>query len=154
MKVSQGSITVQRTIAAPVEMVYKAWLDPRVLRRWLAPGSAEVEKVEVDERVGGRFRLWQSRDGQIIGGFEAEILELVHNQRIVFNWGLVGPNRLNGPIYDSVLTITFRAETSDVTTLTLVHEHLDALWAAMPECAEQFEAGWQNVLDKLAGALT
>ncbi len=154
MNVSKNSIKLERTIAAPVERVFKAWLDPRTLCKWLAPGDATVSDVQVDERVGGSFRLTQSRDGDAIGGFDAEILELVPNERIVLKWGLLGPQGLDGPMYDSLLTVTFRRDGNGVTTLTLLHEHLDALRAAMPDVADQFENGWNDVLDKLSAALT
>jgi uncharacterized protein YndB with AHSA1/START domain len=68
-----------------------------VLRRWLAPGGLEVTRAEVDERVGGRYRIWQADAGSEVGGFERELVELVPNQRIVFRWGFVGPDRDSSP---------------------------------------------------------
>ena len=47
----------------------------------MAPGC-EVIRVEVDERVGGRYRVWHAGAGVPAGGFEAEILELVPLERI------------------------------------------------------------------------
>jgi uncharacterized protein YndB with AHSA1/START domain len=29
-----------------------------LLRRWMTPGGLEVTRAEVDERPGGRFRIW------------------------------------------------------------------------------------------------
>ncbi|HWG12626.1 MAG TPA: SRPBCC domain-containing protein, partial [Streptosporangiaceae bacterium] len=72
-------------------------------------------------------------------------------ERIVWRWGFVGPERRNGPVYDSRLTVTLRAAPDGGTDLTLVHEQLDALAAAMPEAAQQVGAGWEYVLAKLAG---
>ena len=54
-----------------------------------------------------------------------------------------------GPSYDSMLTITLREAPRGATTLTLVHERLERLAAAMPEVAANVVAGWENVLDKL-----
>lgn len=98
----------ERTISAPPAAVYRAWLDPDILRRWLAPGDLELARAEVDERVGGRFRIWQSQAGTPVGGFEAELLELVPGERIVFRWGFVGPARQDGPSFDSLLTVTLQ----------------------------------------------
>ncbi len=50
---------VERSFAAPADRVYRAWLDPELRRRWLAPGDAEVTRVEVEERVGGRYARFQ-----------------------------------------------------------------------------------------------
>ena len=82
------------------------------------------------------------------GGFEAEILELDPDHRIVWHWGFVGPDR--EVRFDSVLTVTLDATADGGTRLTLLHERLDDLAAAMPEVAAQVDGGWANVLDKLA----
>ncbi|WP_354248357.1 SRPBCC domain-containing protein [Arthrobacter sp. UYEF20] len=74
-------------------------------------------------------------------GFECEILELDPYTRIVFNWGYVGPDRLDGPTFDSRRTLTFTEERDGTTTLTLVREHLDDLYAAMPGVADNVGPG-------------
>jgi len=82
------------------------------------------------------YRVWQGDADGDVGGFECELLELVPDQRIVFRWGFVGPERAAGPAYDSLLTITLGEAPGGATTLTLVHERLEALLAAMPYVAE------------------
>ena len=150
--VTATSLTIERVIPAPPNAVYRAWLEPEMLRRWLAPGDAEVARAEVDERVGGRFRIWQSHDDQSIGGFDAEIVELVPAERIVFNWGFVGPDRDAGPVFDSTLTVTFD-DADGGRRMTLVHERLDGLAAALPDVAANVAPGWENVIDKLVASL-
>jgi len=151
-KKNAPTVRLQRTIAAKPHAVYRAWLDPDLIRQWMAPGSLEVERVEVDERVGGRYSVWQSNSGVSGGGFECEILELVPDQRIVFRWGFVGPKRTKGPVFDSRLTITLRETPAGSTLLTLVHEQLDELARAMPDVADNVAVGWELVLDKLLAA--
>lgn len=46
-----------RTYDAPVSLVWKAWTDPELLRRWWAPKDASVADCEVDLRVGGALRI-------------------------------------------------------------------------------------------------
>jgi uncharacterized protein YndB with AHSA1/START domain len=146
-------VRIERLIAAPPSRVYRAWLEPELLRRWLAPGSMEVARVEVDERVGGYVRIWQTHNGQDAGGFECRLIELVPDQRIVFRWGFVGPQRTKGPTFDSLLTITLQASPGNSTALTLVHERLDDLERAMPDVARNVGIGWETVFDKLAKLL-
>lgn len=138
-----------RRIAAPPREVYRAWLDPALLQRWMAPGF-DVTRAEVDARVGGHLRIWHADAGVDVGGFECEIVELVPDERLVFRWGFVGPERTAGPVYDSLLTITLRAAGSNETELTLVHERLDGLVAAMSDVSAKVDAGWRIVLEKLA----
>ncbi len=147
------AVRLQRVIPAPPAQVYRAWLEPDLLRRWLAPGDLVVTRVEVDERVGGSFRVWQGHDNQPGGGFEGQIVELIPDSRIVLRWAMVGPARMDGPMFDSLLTVTFSGSSDDGTTLTLVHEELDALWEAMPDVAGNVGLGWDLVIDKLGAVV-
>ena len=144
------AVRLQRTIPAPPDRVYRAWLEPEVMRRWLAPGGLEVTRAEVDERVGGHYRVWQASGERDVGGFECELLELVPSERIVLRWGFVGPDRIDGPVYDSLLTVTLRATADGQTELTLVHERLETLQAERPDVADHVQRGWEMALDKLA----
>jgi uncharacterized protein YndB with AHSA1/START domain len=146
-------VRLERIIPAAPHQVYRAWLDPDLLRRWLAPGGLEVKRVEIDERVGGHFRVWQADAGSDIGGFDCELVELVPDQRIVFRWGFVGPQRTNGPVFDSLLTITLREAPGRGTALTLFHERLDELTAAIPDVAKNVGPGWELVLEKLIATI-
>ena len=147
------SVRLQRTIAASPAEVYRAWLDPELIGRWLYTRDRSGARAEVDERVGGRYSVWQfEADGTEAGGMEAEILELVPDERLVFDWRFVGPDRDAGPAYDTRLTVTFRP-VEDGTELTVVHERLESLRAGMPDVAEQVDAGWGMALDKLPSAL-
>jgi uncharacterized protein YndB with AHSA1/START domain len=146
----QSAVRLQRRIPAPPEQVYRAWLEPDLIRRWLSPGNFEVASVEVEERVDGRYRIRHEDAGVDVGGFECRLVELVPAERLVFHWGFVGPERASGPVYDSLLTVTFAAAPADGTELTLVHERLDDLGEALPEVADAVGRGWASALDKLA----
>ena len=87
------------------------------------------------------------------GGFESEIVELVPDERLVFRWGFVGPERTAGPAFDSLLTVTLAPAAGDATTLTLVHERLDDFFTAMPDAAANVGNGWNQALDRLEPAL-
>lgn len=150
MTPERAVVRLQRTIPAPPEQVYRAWLDPDLLRRWLAPAGLTVMRAEVEERVGGHFRIWQAGADGDAGGFESELLELVPNELIVFRWSFVGPERVADPAHDSRLTITLSEAPGAGTALTLVHERLDAIDAAMPGMADATATGWGMALDKLA----
>jgi uncharacterized protein YndB with AHSA1/START domain len=147
---TQPVVRLERTIPAPIHTVYRAWLDPQVLIKWLAPGDLAVTRAEVDERVGGHFRIWQASAAGDVGGFESEIVELVPDKRIVFRWGFVGPERADGPHFDSVLTVSLADALDGQTKLMLVHERLDTLHEALPDVAGNVGLGWGLALDKLS----
>jgi uncharacterized protein YndB with AHSA1/START domain len=148
-KAEHPAVRLERVIPARPHEVYRAWLEPALLRQWMTPGF-DVSRAEVDARVGGHFRIWHAEHGVEMGGFECEIVELVPDERLVFRWGFVGPERTAGPVHDSLLTITLQAARGDATTLVLLHERLDDLAAAMPGIVDKVNIGWTMVIEKLA----
>jgi len=149
MTTSAATVRIERHIPAAPHWVYRAWLDPDVIRQWLAPGDLTVARVDVDEKRGGRYRVWQQDADAVIGGFECEILELVADQLLRFRWGFAGPDMSSGPVFDSVLTITLEPASDGGTHLTLLHEKLDSLAAALPDVARNVGPGWNAVIDEL-----
>lgn len=145
-----AAVHLVRTICAPPDRVYRAWLDPDLIRRWFAPGDYVVSAAEVDEQVGGRHSVRQTdATGVDVGGFESEFLELVPDRRIVLRWGFVGPDRVADPAHDSRLTIELAPTGDGRTTLTLRHERLDGLRAARPDVADNVALGWRQALAHL-----
>ena len=55
-------VTIDRTLAFPVERVWRALTDPAALTAWFWPRRFDPA-VEVDLRVGGRYRI----DGPAVG---------------------------------------------------------------------------------------
>jgi uncharacterized protein YndB with AHSA1/START domain len=146
----QPVVRLTRRIPAPPASVYRAWLDPELIRRWFAPSTFAVTEAAVDERIGGRHSVHQrDEDGNDVGGFESRLLELEPDRRIVFAWGFVGPDRVPDPAHESQLTIELRPVGDDSTELTLTHERLDGLRALWPEVAEGVAGGWEQALAKL-----
>ena len=50
-------LVVRRVLPVARERVFAAWLDPVSLARWMRPPDVTSAVVEVDPRVGGRFRI-------------------------------------------------------------------------------------------------
>lgn len=153
MNAAQAVVRIERSIPASPHQVYRAWLDPATVAKWLTPGGIEVSQVEVDERVGGTYSVWQTNAGADVGGFECELLELVPDKKIVFRWGFVGPERRGGPAFDSLLTIMLQDAPQGGTVLTLIHERLGLLAASMPSVAENVRRGWELALNNLGAAV-
>ncbi|HEX8854073.1 MAG TPA: hypothetical protein VF752_00610 [Thermoleophilaceae bacterium] len=59
----------------------------------------------------------------------------------MYRWGFVGPERVADAAFDSQLTITLREAPGDATELTLVHERLETIDAAMPGMADATSHG-------------
>ena len=50
-------LVLERTIDAPIDLVWKAYTDPQHLKRWFAPKPYELTEMELDLRPGGIFRI-------------------------------------------------------------------------------------------------
>lgn len=75
-------ILIARDFDAPRHLVYKAWTTPELVRRWWAGRRGEMKVVEIDLRVGGRYRYVMGRDDWEVG-FHGEFREIVPNERLV-----------------------------------------------------------------------
>jgi len=85
--VSAGPIVrVTRTIRAPAERVFDAWLDPAMIPRFIVGPDVRDEElvhVQVDARVGGRFSFLVRRGGQAIDHV-GTYREIERPRRLVF----------------------------------------------------------------------
>jgi uncharacterized protein YndB with AHSA1/START domain len=76
-------ILITREFNAPKHLVYKAWTTPELVERWWAGHRGKTTLVELDLRVGGRWRyvLVANSGGQEVG-FHGEYREIVPNERL------------------------------------------------------------------------
>jgi len=76
-------ILIVRGFDAPKHRVYKAWTTPELVRRWWSGRRGEMKVVEIDLRVGGRWRYVMEAEGGFEVGFHGEYREIVANERLV-----------------------------------------------------------------------
>jgi uncharacterized protein YndB with AHSA1/START domain len=76
-------ILIEREFDAPRELVYKAYTTPELVSRWWHANRGEVTSVEIDLRVGGRWRYVMTACGGPEVGFHGEYREIVPNERLV-----------------------------------------------------------------------
>jgi uncharacterized protein YndB with AHSA1/START domain len=143
--VTEFAVTLTRTIPGPRHAVYRAFLDPELLSRWMCPGEFAVSTATVDEHVGGRHVVEMlAPDGDRLA-FESVIRELVPDERIVLDFAFVGPPP--GLREDTLFIVTFRDAPGGATEITLEHERITL---APPQFDRPgVNAGWTSVFDKL-----
>jgi uncharacterized protein YndB with AHSA1/START domain len=117
---SDREVQVTRSFRAPRTLVYRAYTDPQLVRRWLlGPPGWSMPVCEMDVRVGGQFRWrWRSEANGSEFGFTGTFRELQPPSRIVHTEGY-DPGSVGGgyPGNDAIVTITF-TENAGVTTMT------------------------------------
>ena len=135
------TIRLHRVLHAAPEKVYRAFLDPDAMAKWLPPNGFTGKVHEIDARVGGSYRMSFTNftTGQS-HSFRGTYDELVPHERIRYTDKFDDPN-LAGEMQ---LTITLK-EVSCGTELNVVQEGLPE---AIPP--EMCYLGWQESLILLA----
>ena len=76
-------ILVVREFDAPRELVYRAYTEPELVKRWWPGKRGEMTTAEIDLRVGGAWRYVMIADGGFEVAFHGEYREIVPNERLV-----------------------------------------------------------------------
>jgi uncharacterized protein YndB with AHSA1/START domain len=69
-------LVFERTFDAPREVVWKAFMDPDRISRWWGPHGTTAKVVEMDVRVGGKWRYISSAPDREDVAFHGEYLEV------------------------------------------------------------------------------
>jgi uncharacterized protein YndB with AHSA1/START domain len=146
---SPREIRITRVFAAPRTLVYRAFTEPALLRRWLfGPNGWSLEVCELDLRPGGKYRyVWhRARDGMRMGA-SGEFREIAPPAR------LVSTERFDDPWYpgESLVTVEL-TERAGVTTLvqTLLYESEAARNTALASPMDQGMAAGYDRLELIA----
>lgn len=85
-------LVLERTIDAPVDLVWKAYTDPDHLKQWFAPRPYQITECELDLKPGGIFRIRMvGPEGFDTGhGTPGCVLETVENKRMIWT-SAIGP---------------------------------------------------------------
>jgi uncharacterized protein YndB with AHSA1/START domain len=78
-------IVMTRTFDAPRRLVFAAWTQPELLKRWLTgPSPWGMSVCEIDLRAGGRYRyVWHNPENGADMGMGGEYREVVAPERLV-----------------------------------------------------------------------
>lgn len=136
-----NTVRLHRVLAARPEKVYRAFLDPDAMARWLPPNGFTGKVHEQEPKVGGRYRMsFTNFTTGTVMAFGGEYLELVPGERLRYTDVFDDPN-LPGEIR---VTVTLKA-VSCGTELDIVQEGLPDV---IP--VEACYLGWQESLRNLA----
>lgn len=133
------TVNLTRTVNAPIERVFDAWLDPEMLTRFILPDpSMPPPEVQTDAREGGRFEIvMHVGDDTLPHTGTYLIVERPH--RLKFSWESAFSTD------DSTVTLDFTAIDAETTRVELTHVKF------LHEAARSdHEGGWGHILDKLA----
>src|SRR5262245_48778929 len=138
---STNTVRLHRVLKATPERVYKAFLDPDAMVKWLPPHGFTGKIHEIDPRVGGGYRMSFTNFGTGSShSFGAKYIELTPNVRIRHT------DRFDDPNLPGEMQVTISLQkVSCGTELTIVQEGIPAV---IP--VEFCYLGWQESLALLA----
>ena len=135
-----GTVKLHRVFNAKIERVYRAFIDPDAMAKWLPPHGFTGKVHHMDAKVGGSYKMsftnLTTGNGHSFGG---EFLELVPNERLSYTDKFDDPN-LPG---EMKTTVTFK----QVLVGTEVNIVQDGIPEAIP--VEACYLGWQQSLSLL-----
>ncbi|KAB2308329.1 SRPBCC family protein [Betaproteobacteria bacterium SCN2] len=135
------TVRLHRVLRAPAERIYRAYLDPDAMVKWLPPHGFTGKVHELDARVGGAYKMsFTNLSTGKTHSFGGKYVELVPNERIRITDSFDDPG-LPG---EMMTTVTLKP-VSCGTEFSVVQEGIPE---AIP--AEACYLGWQESLMLLA----
>ena len=137
----ENTVRLHRVLRTRPEKLYRAFLDPEAMAKWLPPYGFTCKVHHLDAKVGGTYKMsftnFTTGNGHSFGG---TYLELVPNERLRYTDKFDDPN-LPGEMQT---TITLK----QVSVGTELHVVQEGIPEAIPP--EACYLGWQESLTLLA----
>jgi uncharacterized protein YndB with AHSA1/START domain len=134
------ALVVRRLLPVPREQVFAAWLDPASLAQWMRPGNVTSATVEVDARVGGKFRIVMVKGEGPVEHW-GEYLAIEPPSLLSFTW-----HSVNTDLRATVVTVELHEEGTG-TELILTHRRLPTARV------DAHKKGWTEIVQKLGATL-
>jgi uncharacterized protein YndB with AHSA1/START domain len=143
-------LSLRRVIAAPREVVWRAWTDPSRLERWWIPAPMVVRVERLEVRPGGAFVTRMSEDGAtFVPHMDAVFLVVDEGARLVFTNAIDSGWRPAAPAPIAMSAEIVLGDHPDGTDYRVVVRHGDAAARARHEELGFFD-GWGSVTGQLA----
>ena len=136
-----NTVRLHRVLRATPERIYRAFLDPEAMAKWMPPNGFTGKVHHMDARVGGTYKMsftnFTSGKSHSFGG---EYLELVPNERIR------NTDKFDDPNLPGEMTVTVTLKK------VLVGTELNIVQEGLPDVIppDACTLGWQESLTLLA----
>ena len=148
-------LVLERTLDAPLDLVWEAYTNPEHLKRWFAPRPYEISECELELKPGGIFRIRMvGPDGFDTGhGNAGCVLEVVEREKLAWTSAL-GPGYRPAEMgegcesFPMTAVITFADAGNGRTAYKAVALHKDMADRDMHE-KMGFQDGWGTTASQL-----
>jgi len=136
-----GTVRLHRVLATTPDKIYRAFLEPDAMAKWLPPNGFACTVHHFEPKVGGTFKMsFRNFTNSQSHSFGGEYLELVPNERLRYM------DKFDDPNMPGTMNVTVTLKKVMVgTELNVVQEGIPD---AIP--VEMCYMGWQQSLENLA----
>ena len=140
----QLKLEIRKTIRAGQSRVFDAWTHPEIMREWWGPKGVTCIGVEMDSRVGGKYRIGNALpDGKEIW-IAGEFIQVTRPEILQFTWCIEDAGGKSVPgVEIELVTVSFKS-LGDQTEIFIFHEKIGS------EAAQKaHQEGWEGCLSGL-----
>lgn len=152
-------LTITRTLDAPVNLVWKAWMDPKLVAKWWGPRGVTSPICEWDVRPGGGIYIVMLA-GKELGPAEGmrwpmkgTFTEVVPQSRLVYTSGALDDvDRSSNTFIEQTVTVEFEDQ-GEKTGMYLHIVLTKTEGPKAPSAIKGMTIGWNQQMDKLSEEL-
>lgn len=139
-------LRMSRVFSAPRQRVFDVWTRPEHLSRWWGVDRGYTAAiVEIDLRVGGRYRLGMKAPDDSLHIAVGEFREVTPPEKLVYTWsweqGMPGATEMR----ETLVTIEF-IDRGGSTEMILTHEMFPT-----EDLRDLHAQGWESMMDNTFG---
>jgi uncharacterized protein YndB with AHSA1/START domain len=142
------TLVLTRVIDAPRETVFKAFIDPAQIARWMGPAGITAEVTQLEPRAAGAYRIVMHGTPNGFHAVRGVYRTFEPPQRLVFTWAWDQDMETHRAGHESLVTVSLR-DLGGKTEVTLRHEKFEST-----DSRDSHGQGWGGSLDKLAQLLS
>jgi len=150
---NKKELVLERVFDAPCGSVWKAWTDPKMLKRWWGPDNVGIPECKVDLKIGGVFYIVMEA-GAAMGPYkgtkwpmQAKFTEIVPNAKLVYTGKAWTEGQKDESIIDQTTEVVFTEENGK--TKVKVTATINNPGTAPRMAVQGMEAGFTQQLEKL-----
>lgn len=150
-KTSTVVLTMARRLNASEEMVFSAWVEPELMKKWFFTMESTNKVAANDLRVGGMWEIVDHRKGKDYRAI-GEYVEIIRPHQLVFTFKMPQFNDLEDHIIVSTSPVGEACEMTFKQEIIVPHEEswsVEDIENAMAEYSSQTEEGWNQMFERL-----
>ncbi len=139
-------VRIRKVIEAPRQRVFRAWTTLEEVSKWWGPPGYSTLSVEIDLRVGGKYRIAMQAPGNERGVLSGTYREVHPPERLAYTWSWEGTTVDGKEVYhpETLVTVEFHDLGGRSTEIILTHGPFSD-----DELYDMHDQGWLNTLAKL-----